>query len=119
MLTIWQRNHQLTRRGVTRRELLLRIGTPWAGRFGIARSVGGQSVGRCGGIIKDKAVVMLNLQGGPTHIETFDPKMTAPVEYRAITGEVKTSIPGVTFGSTFSKLAKLADKISRRTIVRP
>ena len=30
-------------------------------------------------MVKDKAVVMLFLQGGPTQIETFDPKMTAPV----------------------------------------
>ena len=43
---------------------------------------------------------MLNLQGGPTHIETFDPKMSAPNEYRAMFGETKTSLPGVT-GSHF------------------
>ena len=28
--------------------------------------------------VTDKAVVLLFLQGGPSHIETFDPKMTAP-----------------------------------------
>jgi hypothetical protein len=55
---------------------------------------------------------MLNLQGGPTHIETFDPKMTAPVDYRSINGEVKTCIPGVTFGNQFQKLAKLANRMA-------
>ncbi|MFT5121647.1 MAG: hypothetical protein ACI9TH_001977 [Kiritimatiellia bacterium] len=59
-----------------------------------------------------KSVVVLFLQGGPPHIETFDPKMTAPAEIRSITGEVKTSLPGVTFGSTFPKMAKIAHKLA-------
>ncbi|MBM80112.1 MAG: hypothetical protein CMJ78_05900 [Planctomycetaceae bacterium] len=63
-------------------------------------------------IVNDKAVVVLNLQGGATHIETFDPKMTAPAEYRAMFGEVKTNLPGVTFGSHFPGLAGLADKMA-------
>ena len=50
--------------------------------------------------------------GGPPHIEFFDPKMTAPKEIRSITGEVKTNIPGITFGGTFPKLAKMTDKFS-------
>ncbi len=62
--------------------------------------------------VKDKAVVVLFLQGGPTHIETFDPKMTAPSEYRAMFGEVKTNLPGVTFGSHFKRLAGMADKLA-------
>ena len=62
--------------------------------------------------LKDKCVVLLFLSGGPPHIELFDPKMTAPKEIRSITGEVKTNIPGITFGGTFPKLAKLTDKFS-------
>ena len=61
---------------------------------------------------RDVSVVLLFLSGGPPHIEFFDPKMTAPVEVRSITGEVKTNIPGVTFGGTFPKLAKMTDKFS-------
>jgi uncharacterized protein (DUF1501 family) len=62
--------------------------------------------------VRDKAVVVLNLQGGPTHIETFDPKMSAPVEYRAMFGETPTSLPGVTFGSHFPQLGALAHRMS-------
>ncbi len=65
-----------------------------------------------GRAIKDTSVVLLNLQGGPTQFETFDPKMTAPSEIRSITGEVKTTIPGVTFGGSFPLIAQLADKMS-------
>lgn len=66
-------------------------------------------------LMKDRAVVLLFLQGGPPHIEFFDPKMTAPSEFRSITGEIPTSIPGITFGGTFPKLAKMAHKF---TVVR-
>jgi hypothetical protein len=61
---------------------------------------------------KDRAVVLLFLQGGPSHIEFFDPKMTAPEDVRSMTGEVQTNLPGITFGGTFTKLAKMTDKIA-------
>jgi hypothetical protein len=65
-----------------------------------------------GRLTTDKAVVFLFLQGGPSQIETFDPKMSAPEGIRSIFGEVKTSLPGVTFGATFPKLAAVADRIA-------
>jgi len=65
-----------------------------------------------GSSVHNKSVIWLWLAGGPTHVETFDPKLTAPAEYRSITGEVKTSVPGVTFGGTFPKLAQNMDKMA-------
>jgi hypothetical protein len=62
--------------------------------------------------LHDRSVVLLFLSGGPSHIEFFDPKMTAPSEIHSITGEVKTKIPGVTFGGTFPQLAAMTDQIS-------
>ncbi len=59
-----------------------------------------------------KSVIWLWLSGGPTQIETFDPKMTAPSEYRSVTGEVKTVLPGVTLGGNFERIAKVADKMA-------
>ena len=61
---------------------------------------------------RDTSVVWLWLNGGPTHIETFDPKMDAPVEFRSVTGEVKTNQPGLTLGGNFEKMAALADKMT-------
>jgi len=63
-------------------------------------------------IVKDKAVIFLFLHGGPSQTETFDPKMTAPVGIQSATGELQTSIPGITFGGTFPRLSALADKVS-------
>lgn len=62
--------------------------------------------------VKDKAVVLLFLAGGPSHIETFDPKMDAPDGVRSVTGELATKVPGVTFGGTFPRLAARADKLA-------
>jgi hypothetical protein len=62
--------------------------------------------------LRDRSVVLLYLSGGASHIETFDPKMSAPAGVRSVTGEVQTSIPGVTFGGTFPELAKRAKRLS-------
>jgi hypothetical protein len=64
------------------------------------------------GDVHDKSVILLFLHGGPSQHETFDPKMTAPDGIRSTTGETKTSLPGVTFGGTFTKLARHADKVA-------
>src|SRR5262245_46619886 len=64
------------------------------------------------GLVKDRSVIFLFLHGGPSQIETFDPKMTAPEGVRSVTGEVATRLPGVTFGATFPRLAGLADQLA-------
>jgi Protein of unknown function (DUF1501) len=65
--------------------------------------------------VTDKSVIFLFMHGGPSQIETFDPKMTAPPGICSINGEIPTSLPGVTYGSAFPKLAALAHAT---TIVR-
>jgi len=62
--------------------------------------------------LKDRSVIFLFMHGGPSQFETFDPKMDASSSTRSVTGEIKTTLPGVTFGSTFAQLAKLAHKFS-------
>jgi hypothetical protein len=67
------------------------------------------------GLLTGKSVIFLFLHGGPSQVETFDPKMGMPEGIRSATGELTTSIPGVTFGGSFPRLAALADRL---TIVR-
>ena len=62
--------------------------------------------------LRDKSVIFLFMQGGPSQFETFDPKMNAPSSIRSATGEIATSLPGITFGSTFEKLARRAHLFS-------
>jgi hypothetical protein len=62
--------------------------------------------------VKETSVIWLWLAGGPTHVETFDPHMQAPREYRSTTGEVPTRIPGVTIGGTFPRIASVAHRMA-------
>ena len=96
--------------GFSRRDFL-RIGALGLGGMTLpnllaAKAAGGES------FVTGKSVVLLFLQGGPSHIEFFDPKMTAPSEIQSVTGEVATRHAGITFGGTFPKLAAIADKFS-------
>lgn len=62
--------------------------------------------------LKDRSVIFLFMHGGPSQFETFDPKMEAPSHIRSTTGEIRTTLPGITFGSTFPRLARMAHKFS-------
>ena len=60
-----------------------------------------------------RSVVFLFLHGGPSQVETFDPKMTAPSNIRSVDGEVQTAVPGVTFGSRLPLLAEIFERQRR------
>lgn len=107
MLTIFDDRQ----RGAQRREFL-RIGAAAIGGLGLPALLAAKADASLSPALRDRSVVVLNLQGGPTQFETFDPKMTAPREIRSITGEVSTALPGVTFGGTLPRLAALADKMA-------
>ncbi len=64
------------------------------------------------GVLTGKSVIFLFLHGGPSQFETFDPKMGMPQGIRSATGELSTTIPGVTFGRSFPGLAARADRLN-------
>jgi hypothetical protein len=98
--------------GQTRRDFL-KVGGLGLGAVGLPSLLAARAeAAQQGRAVKDTAVVLLWLSGGPTHVETFDPKMTAPIEYRSVTGEVKTNLPGVTLGGNFEKMSRVADKMA-------
>jgi uncharacterized protein (DUF1501 family) len=98
--------------GNTRRDFL-KVGTLGMGAMALPDLLRMRSQAQAAGeSSKDTSVIWIWLSGGPTHVETFDPKMTAPSEYRSVTGEVQTSMPGVTIGGTFPKIASVSDKMA-------
>ncbi|MBA62570.1 MAG: hypothetical protein CMJ76_09420 [Planctomycetaceae bacterium] len=108
MLTITDVRSTKTCDGYSRRDFI-RIGGAGLGSLTLPSLL---AANEQPGFVKDRAVVLLFLQGGPSHIEFFDPKMTAPPEIRSITGEIQTRTPGITFGSTFPQLAGMTDKFT-------
>ncbi len=107
MLTILDANRRYNRRE------MLRVGAFGAGAFGVVNGFANRSVAAAKGLpITNKSVILLFLHGGPSQIETFDPKMTAPLGIHSVTGEIQTAIPGITFGSSFPLLAQRADRLA-------
>jgi hypothetical protein len=60
----------------------------------------------------NKAVIMLWLWGGPSHMETFDLKPDAPAEYRGEFRPIRTNVPGIEICEHLPRLAGLADKFA-------
>lgn len=60
----------------------------------------------------DTRCILIWLDGGPSHFETFDPKPEAPEEIRGELGTVATTIPGIYFSEHLPKLAGMTDKLA-------
>jgi len=56
--------------------------------------------------------ILVWLDGGPSHYESFDPKPEAPSEIRGEFKSIPTSVPGIHFSECVPELAKVADKMS-------
>jgi hypothetical protein len=61
---------------------------------------------------KAKSVVMIYLQGGPSHLDLWDPKENVPDNIRSAFKNIPTKIPGVNFTEVLPNLAKVNDKFS-------
>jgi hypothetical protein len=111
MFTLFDTGFARDCQGCSRREFF-KVGALGFGGLTLPALLAGRARAAAGKPVKDRSIVLLFLQGGPPHIEFFDPKMTAPVDIHSINGEVQTTLPGITFGATFQKLAKLAHKLA-------
>lgn len=54
--------------------------------------------------------ILIWMDGGPTHFETFDPKPEAPAEIRGEFNPISTNVPGIQICEHLPKLAAMADK---------
>ena len=54
--------------------------------------------------------ILIWMDGGPSHYETFDPKPYAPKEIRGALNPIKTSVPGIHFCETAPKLAAIVGR---------
>lgn len=67
---------------------------------------------------KAKACILIWMDGGPTHFETFDPKPDAPLEIRGEFEPIATKVPGVFYSQHMTRLAGLLDKYAMIRSIR-
>ncbi|MEE2739597.1 MAG: DUF1501 domain-containing protein [Planctomycetota bacterium] len=104
--------------GMTRRELL-RVGG--SAVFGVNLAsllssdranaaeqgiAGGQGFGQA------KSVILVYLQGGPSHLDLWDPKVNVPDNVRSVYNPISTKIPGLQFTELLPNLAQVVDKVT-------
>ena len=66
-------------------------------------------------LTRSKAVILLWMTGGPSHIDTWDPKPDMPTEIRGPFGVIPTRLPGV---RVCEYLPKMAGMLDRFTLIR-
>ena len=61
---------------------------------------------------KAKSIIMVYLQGGPSHIDLWDPKENVPDNVRSVFQPISTKIPGIKFTENLPKLAQVNDRFT-------
>jgi hypothetical protein len=102
-----QRNCQFA----SRREFL-RLGAIGTLGLSLPAFLRHKAVGEVDPAKDDINCILLWMQGGPSHIDTMDPKPNAPVEIRGEFKAISTAIPGVQICEHLPKVAQQLDKIS-------
>lgn len=59
-----------------------------------------------------KAVILIWLSGGPSHLDIWDPKPDAPAEIRGPFGSMATKVPGVRVSENLPLQAKIMDRLA-------
>jgi hypothetical protein len=109
MLTIYGGTTARHCDALTRRNIL-RIGALGVGGLTLpgllqARAAESKSPG-------DKAVIMICLGGGPSHIDTYDMRPDSPAEYRGEFNPIATKVPGLQMCELMPRQAEIADKLA-------
>src|SRR5215468_2227581 len=96
------------------RRAILRAGMlPWLG-LGLADVLRGRAqAGRSPARQSVRGVILAFCPGGPSHLETLDPKPDAPSEVRGLFGTIASALPGVRLGE---HLPEVARQLGRMTL---
>ena len=89
------------------RRSFLRVGGLAMGGLTLPRLL--QAEAEAGAAARGKSVINIYLGGGPTHMDTFDLKPQAPVEFRGELNPISTNVPGIQISEYLPKLATMAD----------
>lgn len=95
------------------RRSFLQLGVAGMASVGLPRLLAAKEESAARGIAgKSTSVILIWLDGGPSHMDLYDLKPDAPEQYRGIWKPIPTAVPGFDIGELFPKQAKLTDKFS-------
>jgi uncharacterized protein (DUF1501 family) len=97
------------RRGMSRRAVLK------AGLASLINLSWARETGACESSARADTVILIWLDGGPSHLDTFDPKPDAPRQFRGDFSAIRTSAPGVYLSELLPRMAKVMHRV---TLVR-
>src|SRR5437667_4285268 len=98
--------------GMSRRSFL-QLGVAGMASIGLPRLLQARAESaRQSGTSKDTSVILVWLDGGPSHMDLYDLKPEAPAEYRGIWKPIHTKVPGLDISELFPRQAKVTDKFS-------
>lgn len=110
MLTFWGSKQRFCD-GLSRRDFL-QVGSLAVGGLTMADLLRLKAHGGTNSPQAGKAIIMVYLNGGPSHIDLYDLKPDAPVEYRGEFKPIKTNVPGMDICELMPLQAKMADKLA-------
>lgn len=120
MLVVPGRTNKDTCDGVTRRDML-RVGGSSVFGFSLANLLSWQETSAAEGLTggrgfgKAKSVILLYLQGGPSHLDLWDPKTDVPDNVKSNFQPIDTKLPGVQVTELLPRISQVLDKA---TLVR-
>jgi uncharacterized protein (DUF1501 family) len=108
--------------GLTRRELL-RVGGSSLLGLSLAQVLALRSAGAAGeagaakrvgapGFGKAKSVILIYLQGGPSHLDLWDPKEDVPSDVKSVFKTIPSKVPGMEVTELLPNLAQVTDKLT-------
>ena len=109
----------LTEAAAVNRRDLLRIGGPGMLGLTLPKLLQAQQSQATAGAprARAKSVIFLFQWGGPSHVDTFDMKLTAPTEYRSKYSPISTSVPGMHVCEHLPETAKVMHRFAQiRTV---
>src|SRR6187455_934544 len=102
------REYSMTRQrrcwGTVSRRSFVRSGLVGLTTLGLADLLRQESLAAVANHSSPKSLLVLWLWGGPSHMETFDLKPEAPVEYRGEFRPIPTNVPGVAISEQLPRL---------------
>ncbi len=115
MLVIPGRSGKDTCDGISRRDLLrvggsAMLGVSLANLFQWQAHAKSEGTYGGPGFGKAKSVILVYLQGGPSHLDLWDPKENVPDNVKSVFKPIATKLPGVQFTELLPKLASVVDK---------